>query len=89
MQKITLDTAIQRGTDEITTIELREPKGGDLRGLSLNDLARGEMDALMVLIPRISSPFITKTDMESMTAPDLAECLQVTRGFFEPKNKAA
>ena len=89
MGKVILDTPITRGTDEIKEIELREPKGGDLRGLSLIDLSRGDMDSLLILVPRISSPFLTKTDMEGMTAPDLAEMMRVLRDFFEPKNKAA
>ena len=89
MAKVIFDTPITRGADEIKEIELREPKGGELRGLSLTDLARGEVDALMVLAPRITSPFLTKSDLETMTAPDLAEIMRVVRDFFEPKNKAA
>ena len=89
MAKITLDTSVQRGETQITEIELREPKSGDLRGLSLNDLARGDVDSILLLTPRISSPFLTKADMEGLSVPDLAEIMGVVRDFFEPKNKAA
>ncbi len=89
MAKITLDAPVQRGETQITEIELREPKSGDLRGLSLNDLARGDVDSILLLTPRISSPFLTKADMENLSVPDLAEIMGAVRDFFEPKNKAA
>ena len=54
--RITLETPIPRGDDPITSITLRKPAAGELRGVALSDLLRLDVAALITVLPRISTP---------------------------------
>src|SRR5450830_700731 len=68
---VPLDTPIQRGEQTISSVTLRKPKAGELRGLSLSGLRRVDVDWLQVLLPRISSPTLTKFDVANLDPVDL------------------
>ena len=53
---IQLDTPIKRGKTEITEIVLRKPQSGALRGTRLQAIMDMDVNAMMTVIPRISSP---------------------------------
>lgn len=53
---IELDEPLKRGEQTIDSITLRKPKSGELRGVSLADVLQMQTDALITLIPRLSSP---------------------------------
>lgn len=59
MTQITLPTPIVIGETETTEIYLREPTGGDLRGLKIVDVLQGDVDSIATLVPRIATPVIT------------------------------
>ena len=76
------DTGFTRGGEQITKIRLRKPKGGELRGLNLQDLMRADVNAIITVLPRISDPIMTVADAESLDADDIAEAGGVITGFF-------
>lgn len=86
MTSITLVPAITRGTgDKAKThseISLRKPKSGELRGLAISDLIRMDVGALITLIPRISSPALTKEEVEALDPSCLADIGIEVTGFF-------
>lgn len=87
MAKMTLSRPIKRGDDEIKSIELKEPNTGSLRNLRMTDVLNGDVDSIKILVPRISSPSLTKEDMALVSAPDLAEMSGHIIGFFMPGEK--
>ncbi|NNB04307.1 phage tail assembly protein [Pseudomonas fragi] len=68
---VNLDQPIKRGTSEITSITLRKPSSGELRGVLLIDLLNMDVSSLIKVIPRISSPGITAPEAAGMDPADL------------------
>lgn len=79
---ISLEEPIQRGETEIASFTLRKPKGGELRGLSLQDLLTSDVTTILRVIPRISEPILTDHEAAQLGAEDLAQCGGAIRGFF-------
>ena len=86
---VILDAPIVRGNTEITSIKFRRPSSGELRGLTLNALANLDVVALTQLIPRISTPTLTRQECEDMDPADLLQCGGVVGGFLLPKREKA
>lgn len=70
---IILDKPIKRGETEITSIEIRKPDAGALRGQSLRSLMNFETDAIMAVLPRITEPPLTPHDVALMDPADLLD----------------
>lgn len=70
---ITLDTPIKRGDTEITSIEIRKPDAGALRGISLRALMNFETDALITVLPRVTTPALTSHEVMLMDPADLLD----------------
>jgi hypothetical protein len=73
-ETITLDTPIVRGETQITTIVLRKPASGELRGVSLIDLAQMDVLSLRKVLPRITTPSLTDFEIGRMDPADLLQC---------------
>lgn len=86
---IVLDTPIKRGDTEITEIQLRKPLSGELRGLALTEVLQMQVQALTELLPRISTPTLTKHEVSSMDPADLVQCGQEIAGFFLTREQRA
>jgi hypothetical protein len=86
---VVLDSHIVRGKQLITSVSFRRPSSGELRGLTLNALANLDVVALTQLIPRISSPMVTRQEAEAMDPADLLQCGGVIGGFLLPKHAKA
>lgn len=82
---IKLDTPIQRGTQTIAEITLRKPIAGELRGTPLTAVMQMDVDALATVLPRISTPTVTKHDVNAMDPADLMQLGLVVATFFVPK----
>jgi len=78
--KIDLSSPIGEGEDQIKTVELREPKAGELRGLQLSLVQVQDMDTMMTLIPRISN--LKERDIHNMKVSDLTAVSMGVLGFF-------
>lgn len=70
---VLLDTPIQRGNQTITSVTLRKPTTGDLRGTTLNALANLDVDAMRKVLPRISTPTLTEADVLRLDPADLMQ----------------
>lgn len=69
---VQLDVPLQRGDTEITEIQLRRPKAGELRGLALADVMRMDVETLQKVLPRISQPILTGHEINQLDSADLA-----------------
>lgn len=80
MKKVTLSSPVKRGDAEISTVELREPSAGELRGLDNFDVLRMNVGAHRTLIPRISN--ITANEFDLLRPKDLIAVQQEVVAFF-------
>ncbi|QDQ87647.1 phage tail assembly protein [Alcaligenaceae bacterium SJ-26] len=69
---VTLDAPIKRGETEITEIVIRKPNAGALRGLSLINVVNMDVQTLIKLLPRVSTPTLTEPEVTLMDPADLA-----------------
>lgn len=79
---ITLKRPLKMDNTEITSIELREPNLLALRDVPINLLQLGQGSALSVLLPRISSPTLTDTMLNRLSAVDLGKIAITVASFF-------
>lgn len=87
---VKLQRPIVRGEQTITEVTLREPLGGDMRGLNVQQLNQSDYNAVRTLVPRIATPMLLETDFDAMPAPDIAAFAGEILGFFmSPEQMAA
>lgn len=86
---VTLDSPIVRGDSEITSIQIRKPQGGELRGLSLALLGQMDVDQLMKLLPRITIPNLLPQEVAAMEPCDLMECADKVMDFLLSRARKA
>ena len=90
MSKITttiikLDEPIKRGEKKHTSIELRKPAAGELRGTKLSDVLTMDVATMNKLLPRISEPPLTEAELHTMNLGDFTELALGVVGFLEQK----
>ncbi len=83
----TLQEPIKRGKTTIDKVKLRVPKSGELRNLALADLLQMEVNALKVLLPRISSPTLTEQEITQLHPADLVQLGGKVISFLVPQEK--
>ena len=84
-QSIELDEPIKRGEVVISQVTLRQPNGGEMRGLSMMDIVQMKTEALFVLVPRISEPVLMANDLKQMNPADLMQIATVIAQYYVPK----
>ncbi|HDL7647121.1 TPA: phage tail assembly protein [Yersinia enterocolitica] len=82
---VVLDTPLKRGDTLITEIEVYRPNAGSLRGVRLSDVAHSDVDALIIVLPRITSPTLTAAECGRLELPDLVALAGKVIGFLSPK----
>lgn len=80
---IELATPIGSGKTKITSITLRRPGSGELRGLKLGDLVQGDVNAVLRLLPRISQPTLVEQEVLAMDPYDLTRCADEISVFLQ------
>lgn len=86
---VTLVHPVKRDGGNVDTLQLRKPKAGELRGLSLQALLQSDIDTLINLLPRITEPPLIDHEVAQLEAEDLAEIGGTIFGFFmTPAQKA-
>lgn len=88
-ETIELDEPVQRGKTTITELQIRKPVAGELRGVSLMDLAHMDVLALRKVLPRITAPSLTDQEIGSMSPADIMQCGVTVAGFLLTKKQKA
>jgi len=81
---VTLETPIKRGEQLINAVTLMKPNAGTLRGLSLAAVANAEVDALIKVLPRITSPSLTEQEVTALDLADMVALAGKVVGFLSP-----
>lgn len=85
-QTVTLDEPIVRGEFKIEKVTLIRPKSGALRGSNLSDLLSFNVNALAMVLPRITDPKLTQAEVLNMDPADLTQCGGAVASFLLPKS---
>lgn len=88
-RSVALDAPIVKGETTISTLQLRKPRSGELRGLSLVDLGQLKVDALKKILPRIAQPTITEADVDNLDPADLLAIGAEIGGFLLQRSQRA
>ncbi|MDF1687308.1 MAG: phage tail assembly protein [Parvibaculaceae bacterium] len=87
IKTVTLNEPIFMGVDQITSLTIRRPKAGEMRGLNMVSIAQMDVDSFFELLPRISSPILpSEVIQEHMDIADLVACMKAVSEFFEGKS---
>ncbi len=84
---VTLDQPITRQGQTIPALNLRKPAAGELRGLSLVSVLQMDVDALAVLLPRITTPTVHKPEVLAMDPADMLAAGIVVAGFLQQRGQ--
>lgn len=82
---ITLEEPIVRGDTKITQVTVRKPKAGELRGTQLVSLLHMDIAALEIVLPRITSPTLTKQEASNLDPADMTQFGMEVAGFLLTK----
>ena len=85
LRPVELDTPVTRGEQTISTVQVRMPHGGELRGLSLSALLNLDYGALETLLPRVTIPPLTKPEVAALDPSDLIQLGSEVMDFLLPK----
>lgn len=83
---ITLEKPITRGEQTISTLDLRTPDAGALRGIILSNLVQMEAGAVADLLPRITEPPLLPHEVARMHPADLMACALEVAAFLLPRS---
>ncbi|MGB8667735.1 MAG: phage tail assembly protein [Serratia inhibens] len=83
---VTLDTPIKRGETTITDVQVIKPNAGALRGVGLAAVANADVDALLIVLPRVTLPNLTKEECARLELPDLVALAGKVVGFLSPNS---
>ena len=86
---VTLDTPIIRGTQVIESVVVRKPQAGALRGTRLQALMDMDVDSMMVVLPRVTTPSLTREEVLIMEPGDLVQLSVELVSFLLPKRATA
>ncbi|BCA60231.1 hypothetical protein HMP06_3000 [Sphingomonas sp. HMP6] len=82
---VTLDFPLTRGDETVTSVQVRKPGSGELRGLTLMALSQLDYAALETLLPRITMPMLQKADVARLDPADLMQLGGEVMDFLLPK----
>ncbi|MCK3658539.1 phage tail protein [Pasteurellaceae bacterium Pebbles2] len=86
---VSLSLPIMRGEKAINEIQVIKPTVPALKGLKLLDLLQSDVNALMLLLPRVTQPMLHKNDFETMAVSDFTELTTAVIGFLTPTSAQA
>ncbi|NYA43213.1 phage tail assembly protein [Serratia fonticola] len=85
-EPITLDAPVIRGETKITTVTVNKPNTGALRGTRLQALIETDVDSLIKVLPRVTSPSLTAAEVANLDPADLYQLSQAVALFFLPNS---
>jgi hypothetical protein len=84
-----LPVPIKRGDTEISTLSLRKPMAGELRGVALSNLLQTDVTAILTVLPRISEPPLTQHEADTLEPENLVAVSGEIIAFFLTGEQAA
>ena len=81
---VKLTQPIKRGDKEFTEITVTKPTIPALKGLKMLDVLQSDVNALTVLLPRVTQPMLHKNDFDSMEISDFVELAGAAINFLVP-----
>ncbi|CQH33363.1 MULTISPECIES: phage tail assembly protein [Yersinia] len=83
---VVLQTPIKRGKTVIKEVSLTGAmkQAGSLRGLKLFSVMTSDVDSLIKLLPRVTSPALTEIELITMDTWDFAQLSQEVAVFLQP-----
>lgn len=87
-KEITLTTPLFSGKTNITTITIRKPVTGDLRGVKLLNFVDADIDSLAKVLPRITTPTLSEHDVYGMDLVDLTNIVVEISSFLKPTSSS-
>lgn len=86
LQTIDLETPLMMGTIEIKALEIRKPNVTALQGVKIADLLNGDVTSICTVLPRVSTPTLTKSQINQLEPADLAQIGGALVLFLQPKS---
>lgn len=88
LNAVTLSTPVKIDGKEVKEITLRKPATSELRGLSMVDILRMDVNAMIKLLPRITQPPLSEYQVAKEVEPeDFTELVSKTVLFFAKKEQ--
>ncbi|MFY1027603.1 phage tail assembly protein [Actinobacillus seminis] len=81
---VKLTRPIKRGDKEFTEIIVTKPTIPALKGLKMLDVLHSDVNALTVLLPRVTQPMLHKNDFDSMEIHDFVDLAGAALNFLVP-----
>lgn len=81
---VKLSQPIKRGEKEFSEITVIKPTIPALKGLKMLDVLQSDVNALTVLLPRVTQPMLHKNDFDSMEVSDFVELAGAAINFLVP-----
>lgn len=82
IETVEFDSPIVRGNLTIAEVNINKPKTGALRGLSLSDLLKLDVDTVIKLVPRVSTPPVAEHEVANLDPSDFLKISTAVVGFF-------
>ena len=82
---VTLDFPFARGDKTVDSVQVRRPRSGELRGLNIADLVQMNVAATAKLLPRITMPPLTESEVNNLDPADLTQFGMEIQDFLLPK----
>lgn len=83
---VTLDAPVVRGTTTIEQVVVRKPNSGALRGTRLQALMDMDVESMITVIPRVTTPALTRAEVMLMEPGDLLQLSIEVVSFLLPKS---
>lgn len=86
----TLTSPVKIDGKSVSSIALRRPQAGELRGLKMMDVMQMDTDAMISLLPRITQPSMTGAQVAALDPADFVALAMRAMVFFaKPADLAA
>ena len=79
---VTLSTPVKIDGKDVTAINLRRPKTGDMRGLKIRAVHEMDVDTFTRLLPRITMPPLSPAQIADLELPDFVALSEKAFLFF-------
>ena len=82
LNSVKLSEPVTIDGNEVTEINLRKPRAGEMRGMKLTDVLQMDTMTMIKLLPRISSPPLSEAQVANMEVEDFTDLASKTVLFF-------